>query len=61
MKAIKSINGLRIGPIQMPSIDNPLEAAQAFLKRARKLDQKGADIIVGSEMMLCWYLSGDRY
>jgi len=47
--------------IQMPSVDAPMDAAREFLARARSAVQKGAQVVVGSEMMLTHYLCGDRY
>ncbi len=61
MKRIQKVNGLRIGMIQMSSIDNPIDAANAFIAKAKQLARRGVDIIVGSEMQLTHYVSGDRY
>ena len=61
MTPLPSAHGLRIGMVQMSSIDNPIHAADAFINRACDLAVEGADIIVGSEMMLTHYMCGDRF
>lgn len=54
-------HGLRVAMVQMSIANGPLENASRFLDEARRAAASGADIVVGSEMMLSHYVSGDRY
>ncbi len=47
--------------VQRAIANAPMENAEAFLREAEKATAWGADIVVGSEMMLTHYVSGDRY
>jgi NAD+ synthase (glutamine-hydrolysing) len=53
--------GLNIAMVQMEISNDPRENAERFLDYARAAVAKGADIVVGSEMMLAPYLRGDSY
>ena len=53
--------GLKIAMVQMPIANRPMENAERFLERAREAAMEGADIVVGSEMMLAPYIRGDSY
>jgi NAD+ synthase (glutamine-hydrolysing) len=52
---------LKIAMVQMDIANSPMENADRFLEKAREAVAQGADIIVGSEMMLAPYLRGDSY
>lgn len=56
-----NVTGLKIATVQMAIANEPMKNAERFLKEARSAVKKGADIVVGSEMMLTHYLSGDRW
>jgi NAD+ synthase (glutamine-hydrolysing) len=53
--------GIQIAMVQMAIANDPMQNAAAFLAAAKKAAAAGADIVVGSEMMLSQYVSGDRY
>lgn len=57
----EKLNGLRLAMVQMEIADEPAVNAAVFLEHARKAAAEGADIVIGSEMMLNRYLCGDRY
>lgn len=52
---------VKIAMVQRAILNAPRENVEAFLREARKAVAQGADIVVGSEMMLTPYVSGDRY
>lgn len=52
---------LKIALVQMDIANSPQENAERFLAKAREAVAQGADIVVGSEMMLAPYLRGDSY
>jgi NAD+ synthase (glutamine-hydrolysing) len=52
---------LKVAMVQRAIVNAPFENAEAFLREAEKAARWGADIVVGSEMMLTHYVSGDRY
>ena len=52
---------LKIALVQMDIANSPQENAERFLAKAREAVAQGADIIVGSEMMLAPYLRCDSY
>jgi NAD+ synthase (glutamine-hydrolysing) len=52
---------LKIAMVQMGISSSPLENAEEYLAKARVAVAEGADIVVGSEMMLAPYLRGDGY
>lgn len=58
---MSSINGLTVAMVQMEIAKSPQENAARFIERARQAATEGADIIVGSEMMLAPYIRGDSY
>lgn len=53
--------GLVVAMVQMTVAHRPRQNADYLLAEARKLADAGADVIVGPEMALCPYVSGDRY
>ncbi len=57
----KRTDGLTIAMLQTEIKADPLANAKRILKRANRAVTRGADIVVGSEMMLSHYVSGDRY
>jgi NAD+ synthase (glutamine-hydrolysing) len=52
---------LKIAMVQMNIANSPIENAERFLEQARAAVAEGANIVVGSEMMLAPYLRGDSY
>lgn len=52
---------LNIAMVQMDIANDPQENAERYLDYARQAATEGADIVVGSEMMLAQYLRGDSY
>jgi NAD+ synthase (glutamine-hydrolysing) len=52
---------LSIAMVQMTIANDPMENAINFLSKVREVVAEGADVVVGSEMMLSQYVSGDRY
>lgn len=52
---------VKVAMVQMDIANSPQENAKRFLAYARKADIEGADIVVGSEMMLAPYMRGDSY
>ncbi|MFT6329592.1 MAG: NAD+ synthase (glutamine-hydrolyzing) [Bermanella sp.] len=52
---------LSIAMVQMAIANDPMENAINFLSKVREAVAEGADVVVGSEMMLSQYVSGDRY
>ncbi len=52
---------LNIAMVQMDIANSPQENAERFLAKAREAVAQGADIVVGSEMMLALYFRGDSY
>lgn len=52
---------LNIAMVQMDIANEPRVNAERFLEKARAAVAEGADIVVGSEMMLAPYLRGDSY
>lgn len=52
---------LKVAMVQRAIANDPMENAEAFLREAEKAVLWGADIVVGSEMMLTHYVSGDRW
>ena len=60
MKTSKALQ-LSYALVQMEIDPEPQKNAETFLAYAREAVSKGADVIIGSEMMLTHYLSSDRY
>ena len=52
---------LKIAMVQMDIANEPRVNAERFLEKAREAVAQGADVVVGSEMMLAPYLRGDSY
>jgi NAD+ synthase (glutamine-hydrolysing) len=52
---------LKIAMVQMEIANRPMQNAERFLQRAETAARAGADIVVGSEMMLAPYVRGDSY
>ncbi len=57
----QKMKNLSVAMVQIAIANEPMENAAAFLAAAQKAAAKGANIIVGSEMMLTHYVSSDRY
>jgi NAD+ synthase (glutamine-hydrolysing) len=57
----QKMKGLRIAMVQMAIANDPMENAKNFLCEVKRAVAQGAHVVVGSEMMLSYYLSGDRY
>lgn len=61
MNYAHNINGLNIAMLQLDIVNDPYTNAERILQEAERAVRSGADIVVGSEMMLSHYVSGDRY
>lgn len=59
MKA--KVRNLKVAMVQITIANSPFENARRFLMEAKRAVAQGANIVVGSEMMLSHYLAGDRY
>ncbi|MFQ3191231.1 MAG: NAD+ synthase (glutamine-hydrolyzing) [Paraglaciecola sp.] len=57
----QKMQDLCIAMVQMAIADDPMENARNFLSKVNEAVAEGADVVVGSEMMLSQYVSGDRY
>lgn len=55
------MSGIKLAMVQMDIVHEPMANAERFLREARAAVAAGANIVVGSEMMLTQYISGDRY
>jgi NAD+ synthase (glutamine-hydrolysing) len=61
MNQTQSILELNIALVQMAIDNQPMKNAQKFLYQATLAVEQGADVVIGSEMMLSHYVCGDRY
>ncbi|MCA9357215.1 NAD(+) synthase [Candidatus Nomurabacteria bacterium] len=55
------IDGLMVAMVQMVIVNDPMQNAINYIAEVRKAVADGADVVIGSEMMLCQYFSSDRY
>jgi len=58
---MKNLTGIKLAMVQMDIAHEPRINADRFLEQAREAIKGGSNIVVGSEMMLSHYVSGDRY
>ncbi len=52
---------LSVAMVQMEIANDPMKNTIRYLSEAKKAVEQSADIVIGSEMMLSPYISGDRY